>query len=126
MMPNLLLDSNIVIYASQADDTAVRPLMAAHTNFVAAITRIEVLGFRKLSVDQESIFRSIFSTIEQLPLNELVIEQAITLKRIVRIDTPDAVIAATALVHRMPLCTRNVNDFKAIEGLSIINPFDSD
>ena len=125
-MPDLLLDSNIVIYASQPADVVVRPLMAAHTNFAATITRIEVLGFRRLTDDQDSLFRSVFATIEQLALDDLVIERAIGLRRVVKIDTPDAVIAATALVHRMPLCTRNVADFKSIEGLEIINPFDTE
>ncbi|WP_195839358.1 PIN domain-containing protein [Mobiluncus porci] len=35
----------------------------------------------------------------------------------------DAYIAATALVHAMPLVTRNVKDFEDIGGLSLVNPF---
>jgi len=35
----------------------------------------------------------------------------------------DAVIAATALEYGVPLVTRNVDDFKHIPGLQIINPF---
>jgi toxin FitB len=35
----------------------------------------------------------------------------------------DAIIAATALVHNLPLVTRNETDFKHVAGLRVINPF---
>jgi len=38
--------------------------------------------------------------------------------------TADAVIAATALTHGVPLATRNVKDFEGID-LLVINPWDS-
>ena len=37
--------------------------------------------------------------------------------------TADAIIAATALEFGLPLVTRNVDDFKHIAELEIINPF---
>lgn len=37
--------------------------------------------------------------------------------------TADAVIAATALAHGVPLATRNIDDFAGI-GLELINPWD--
>ena len=37
----------------------------------------------------------------------------------------DAIIAATALTHAIPLVTRNTDDFQNIEGLRLINPIDS-
>jgi predicted nucleic acid-binding protein len=37
----------------------------------------------------------------------------------------DAVIAATALAHDLPLVTRNVDDFKHVAGLKLINPFET-
>ena len=33
--------------------------------------------------------------------------------------------AATALVHNLPLVTRNVEDFTGIPGLLVVNPFAS-
>jgi len=40
------------------------------------------------------------------------------------IKLADAVIAATAVVHNLKLATRNVGDFKGIEGLRVVNPFE--
>jgi len=40
------------------------------------------------------------------------------------IKLPDAIIiAATALVYKLILITRNIEDYKDIEGLEIINPW---
>ncbi len=36
----------------------------------------------------------------------------------------DALIAATAIVNNHKLATRNINDFKGIIGLEVINPWD--
>ena len=35
----------------------------------------------------------------------------------------DAFIAAAALVHRMTVVTRNVNDFERFDGLAVVNPW---
>jgi predicted nucleic acid-binding protein len=35
----------------------------------------------------------------------------------------DAIIAATAMTHGIPLVTRNEDDFKHIAGLDLKNPF---
>jgi predicted nucleic acid-binding protein len=34
----------------------------------------------------------------------------------------DALVAATALVHRLPLATHNVDDFAWIDGLIVVDP----
>lgn len=57
-----------------------------------------------------------------LPLDEPVIAQTIALRRHYRRKLPDAIIAATALVHDLTLVTRNVADFKAITGLRVLDP----
>ena len=60
-----------------------------------------------------------------LPLNDLVIEQTIDLRlSYKKIKLGDAIVAATALVHKLVLVTRNTQDFKNIPGLSIINVHD--
>ncbi|MGI4899877.1 MAG: PIN domain-containing protein [Janthinobacterium lividum] len=56
------------------------------------------------------------------PLNKFVVKQVIELRQNHKIKTPDAIIAATALVHDLILISRNVSDFKTIYGLQTVNP----
>ncbi len=50
--------------------------------------------------------------------------RAITLRQQRKMGLGDSIIAATALVHGLALVTRNVDDFKHVAGLALINPFD--
>ena len=51
-----------------------------------------------------------------------IIAQTIALRVQHKIKTPDAIIAATALVYDLELITRNLSDFRAIQGLKLIDP----
>jgi predicted nucleic acid-binding protein len=51
----------------------------------------------------------------ELPIDDLVIDMAITLRPTLEIKAVDALIASTALNHNLPL-TRNSCDFQAIAG----------
>jgi predicted nucleic acid-binding protein len=53
-----------------------------------------------------------------------VIERAIRLRQQKKMKLGDAIIAATALEFGLPLVTRNVDDFKHVAELEIINPFE--
>jgi len=39
-----------------------------------------------------------------------------------KIKLPDAIIAATAIVYDLILVTRNISDFKNIDGLHVVDP----
>jgi len=53
-----------------------------------------------------------------------VIDRAVLVRRGSKIATLDAIIAATALEHNVILVTRNVDVFKSVKGLRVINPFE--
>jgi len=60
-----------------------------------------------------------------LPLNEIVTEKTIELKRSFRkMKLGDAIIAATAIADSLALITRNVDDFKFIPDFTVINPYE--
>ncbi len=48
-----LLDSNILIYASQPTGGQARDFIRNNTVFVSAISQIEVLGYHKLNNNQK-------------------------------------------------------------------------
>jgi len=66
--------------------------------------------------------QALVSSVTVLPLDEPVIQQTILLRQQRRIKLPDAIIAATALAHGLPLITRNTADFQGILGLLVVNP----
>jgi len=56
-------------------------------------------------------------------MTEEIVEETIRLKSTRKIKLPDAVIAATCLIHNFTLVTRNTKDFSGIKNLQIYNPF---
>lgn len=55
-------------------------------------------------------------------LSTEVADVCISLRKKYKTKLPDAIIAATALVTGLTLITRNVNDFKDIKDLKVLNP----
>jgi len=122
----MLCDSNILIYAADPDDTLCVPFVEHADAAIASVSRIEVLGFpgfRSLAEDCRTRLHEIVASLVELEMNEGVIQGAIALRQQKKMSLADAVIAATALAHALPLVTRNVDDFKHIAGLKVINPF---
>lgn len=57
-----------------------------------------------------------------IALNDVIATETINLRKKHKIKLPDAVIAATAIVLNLTSVTSNVDDFKNIDGLNILNP----
>jgi predicted nucleic acid-binding protein len=119
-----LLDTNVWIdaHAGRADAarvfTSARATQGAWLGF-SAITRIEVLGFSGLSATDDKALRELLAQFEEIPVLSAVVDEAIRLRQLHNIKTPDAIIAATALLQRAEVVTRNVGDFKKVTGLSV-------
>jgi predicted nucleic acid-binding protein len=118
-----LLDSNILIYATQTTLLPlVRPLLTSNDSLVSEITRLEALGYHKLSEGDKHFLETTFSTMTILPITQAVIDKAIELRQQKRMSAGDAIHAATALLHNLELHTRNTQDFSWINGLKVVNP----
>jgi len=120
----MLLDSNIIIYGSKPEHGFLRSLLAHDDSVVSGISYPEVLGYTGLTAAETSVLDAFFSTTPMLPVDEPVLRQAAKLKQQRRMKLGDAIVAATALVHRVTLATRNVSDFSWIPDLTLFNPFD--
>ncbi|MDX2243555.1 MAG: type II toxin-antitoxin system VapC family toxin [Leptolyngbyaceae cyanobacterium bins.302] len=122
----MLLDSNVIIYSAQPEYPQLRELIAEHSPAVSALSYLEVLGYHLLTQQQREYFEEFFQVAKILPISQEVLIQAVALRQQRRMSLGDAIIAGTALVHDLTLITRNVNDFRQIAGLNILNPFDTD
>ena len=58
-------------------------------------------------------------------LTESLLGQTAQIRRDYRTALADALIAACALAMTSTLVTRNIQDFQQINGLSVVNPFNS-
>jgi len=119
-----LLDSNILIYAGQPGNEFLDAWLTAEGTRMSAISIPEVLGFTGLSADDETVFEAWFARLFVQAVTEPILRRAAALRRQRRMKLGDSIIAATALVIGAKLVTRNVDDFKHIAGLEIVNPFD--
>lgn len=90
---------------------------------VSVVTRIEVLGFNA-PLEYYSILADFIDDAVVFDLSEDIIKKSIALRKWHKIKLPDVIIAATALANGLALITRNTKDFTAIEGLTIINPWE--
>jgi predicted nucleic acid-binding protein len=119
----MLIDSNIIIYAAQPEYPELRQLIADHAPAVSAVSYIEVLGYHQLTQQERAYFEEFFEAAPVLEISQKVVERAVQLRQLRRMSLGDSLIAATALVHRLTLVTRNIEDFAWIEELTMLNPF---
>jgi predicted nucleic acid-binding protein len=122
-MDKYLVDTNIIIYHLNGDPVATDWLLCRQEELsISVITKIEVLSY-PFEKDEEALVLKFLSRFELIYVTDEIIDATILLRRQRKIKTPDAVIAATALVRGLYVCTRNISDFKNI-GVNHINPFE--
>ena len=122
----MLLDSNIIIYASQPENSQIRHFIGENDIVVSAVSYVEVLGYHRLTEEYRLYFEELFGVVEVLPIsNAVLVDRAVLLRQMRRMTLGDAIIAATALVYDRTLVTRNIGDFLWIAELTLINPFEA-
>ena len=118
----MLLDSNLIIYASKSEYDDLRNWMSQHPICVSALSQLEVLGYHRLTPEDRNFFVDFFSALPVLPITSEVIDQAIALRQQRKMSLGDATIAATALVKNLPIATHNIADFRWVPNLVVIDP----
>jgi predicted nucleic acid-binding protein len=91
------------------------------TPIISVITEIEALSWVNPDKNKEQILKSFVKDATILELSSSVVAQCVTIRRSRKIKTPDAIIAATAIVHNLILITSD-SDFINIPNLQIIDP----
>ncbi len=120
-----LLDSNIVIYATLPENEWLRKWLESEPFAISQISRVEVLGYHRLTEDERGDLGKFLAASTIVPLTEAAADRAIALRQRRNVGLADALIAATALEGDWELVSRNVDDFRWIAGLRLVNPFDS-
>ncbi len=90
---------------------------------ISVITEIEALSWISTDKVKEKIIKEFVLDANVLSLSPAIVSQCIAIKRSRKIRMPDAIIAATAIIHNLILLTSDMV-FANISGLEIINPVD--
>ncbi len=121
----MLLDSNILIYSAATElSSVVLPYINSPESAVSSASKVGVLGFHKLNDFETNHFQALFARLRLISIEDKYIDTAVSLRQQKSMSLGDAIIAATALEDDLTLVTRNSKDFRWINGLEVVNPFE--
>ena len=119
----MILDSNVAIYACGAgrEGETARAFVQQYSPSASAITVVETLGYHRLGETERALLTALFDATVVHPVTADIVREAVRLRQQRRLSLGDAFVAGTALA--LPLATRNVADFRWIDGLVLVDPF---
>jgi len=124
-MEQYLIDNNVIsnYFAGLFKEKAMRLVAEVIDQGpnLSVITEIEALSWMNLDKSKEAILQAFIEDANILYITPHIVSECVSIRRNKRIKTPDAIIAATAIVHNMILITSD-NDFNHISGLQVIDP----
>lgn len=124
-MGEYLIDNNVISgYFSGLLSAKAMDLISDaidKTPNLSVITEIEALSWISQDKGKENIIATFVSEANILALTSDIVAECVKIRRSRRIRTPDAIIAATAIVHSLSLLSSDEH-FKSIPGLKVINP----
>lgn len=120
-----LMDTNVIIdyTGKKFTGSAEEKLDTAFNDsfHYSIISRIEALGF-DAEVEELQELDDFLNLGQQYYVTDNIANQTILIRRALsKLKTPDAIIAATALVYNHTLLSRNLADFKHIQGLTVLD-----
>jgi toxin FitB len=116
-----ILDSNIVIYATQSAFGYLLPFLHDPNNYVSEITKLEVLGYHGFDRATKQAMKDLFDTLQIIPINSTIIDKAIELRQMRKMSIGDSIVGATTLINGFELISRDVRGFSSL-GISVVNP----
>ncbi|PIQ59850.1 MAG: PIN domain nuclease [Bacteroidetes bacterium CG12_big_fil_rev_8_21_14_0_65_60_17] len=118
----MIIDSNILIYSWTDEHAELLLFIRQNAPSVSVVTKIETLGYHLLSPDERIYLETFFEDAIVLGVTEAIADRAVTLRQRRKMSLGDSLIAATALIHDVPLVTHNLSDFSWVEGLKLLDP----
>ncbi len=119
-------DTNPIIYFLSGDKEAVSLVSEIILSdnaviYIPTVVRLELLSKPEMSPGEKTAILEFLSQFRSMALDQNIADIAADLRRIYKLKTADSIIAATAIFTGSALVTRNVKDFKNIQGLIVKN-----
>jgi len=123
-----LWDTNTVIYFLQKQfptnaEQFIDSTLLNSPPTISAITEIELLCWKTTNKKDLQVLQDFINDATVIELEKTIKLKTAELRKSYKIKLPDAIIAATALIHNFTLITRNTKDFKNIDAFQMVNPF---
>ena len=115
---SFLLDTNIVLYLLNGDET-LADFLYQKDLYVSFITELELLSFHKITNKEQQSIQSFLKEYFVIELNSEMKQQVIKIRKQYKTKLPDSIIAASSVYTNIPLVTSD-NNFEKIEALNLI------
>jgi predicted nucleic acid-binding protein len=123
--PRYLLDTNVIIGFLAGVEWSVRFIKLAASQdallYISAVTRMELLGFSGLTLNEEMRINSFISLVTVVGITSEIEDRAIQIRRTFRLKLPDAIVSATAVCTNATLVSADT-DFERVSNLIVLNP----
>lgn len=121
----MTIDTNILIAYLNGEEK-VRTILddwkqSNRPLFVSSISIAEVLALSSISPQEARLIKQFLGQFISVPFNDDLAEFTALIQRKYQLKLPDAAIAATALMRRVPLVTRDIQ-FQKIKELVVVSP----
>jgi len=113
-----LIDTNILIYIIKGNPK-VEYFAKSEILAISYITEMEVLGKYQITEPEKQTVAEVFDYCYVLEMDAQIKQYAIDIKQQVKMKLPDAIIAATAIKHNLPLVTSD-KDFRKVPNLDLV------
>ena len=114
----IFVDTNILIYFLQGDKDVIA-MISDKEIVISFITELELLSLPKISDKSKKLIKELLKICLIIDINAEIKHLAIEFRKKSKIKLPDAIIAATAYFHQLPLLTAD-KQYKSIEELEVL------
>jgi predicted nucleic acid-binding protein len=112
-----LADTNTFIYLLNKHPS-LSPLLESDWSY-SFVTEIELLGKFRIFSEELKQVKSLLQSCSKISYSDDISRQAISLRQQHKIKIPDAIIAATAIVKKMPLLTFD-KGFRTVKSIDLV------
>lgn len=117
----ILIDSNIIIYLAKKEFKGLRNYLSSIPFKVSIISKIEELGYSKLTSTESFYFEKFFENSNIIKIDDSIVNTTINLRKKYKLSLGDALIASTSFMYNLELLTYNIKDFNNIEEINLID-----
>lgn len=97
---NVLLDSNIIIYAAKPENGFLRQFIEEQSPSVSAASYVEVLGYHRLSAEEKEYFEQFFATAPFLMITRAILDRAVALRQTKKMSLGGCLASSNCIVAR--------------------------